>query len=285
MIISELLKKDRLEYINMIRESEEGLKSLEIAEEILKRRKIKEEGKLPGENVLVNKRLRGLTRLGILVSRKGRYNLTALGHLVIDSWDSMSEKIDIADKFGDFFEDHVFESVPKEFSSLIFKLRNTKVTENASQWDRILREEMKKTRRKLYNLTTYLHDFPDEILQKKIRGEIDIAITYQFRKYPQLNYSDEKNLFDRLIAAGVELRHITLKNRHPIGIRIVDEKWATFLLPKVNQKELDRDHAFIGNDPEFISWCRDLMYHIWHFEAEPLNSDEVTEKRESDHHL
>ena len=141
----------------------------------------------------------------------------------------------------------------------LFKLRNTKVTENASQWDRILREEMKKTRRKLYNLTTYLHDFPDEILQKKIRGEIDIAITYQFRKYPQLNYSDEKNLFDRLIAAGVELRHITLKNRHPIGIRIVDEKWATFLLPKVNQKELDRDHAFISTGRLSLAYTKFLQ--------------------------
>jgi predicted transcriptional regulator len=280
-IMSELLRKDRLEYVDMIKESKEGLRSLEIAEEILRKRKIKEKKRLSKENVLVNRRLRELTKLGILISRKGMYRLTALGHLVIDSWDNMSDKIDTIEGFGDFFENHSFESVPKEFSTQVFDLKNTGLTENASQWEKILRKQIRKTRRKLYSMTTYLHGFPDEILRRRENKEIDIVITYQFKKYPQLNFSDEKPLFDRLVEAGAQFHYIDLGSGSPIGIRIVDDWWATFLLPKTNENRLDRDHAFVGEDPNFVSWCRDLMYHMWHFRAKPLIVNEIIEKRKS----
>jgi predicted transcriptional regulator len=285
IIVSELLKKDRLEYIGMIKKSREGLRSLEIAKEILKEKKIEEKRRLSKENVLVNRRLRRLTKLGMLVSRKGMYKLTALGHLVIDSWDGLSDKIDTIEGFGDFFENHVFESVPREFTSQVFDLRSTELTENASQWEKILGEQIRKTKRKLYSMTTYLHDFPDEILVRKKMKEIDIIVTYQFRKYPRLNYSDEKPLFDKLVEAGAEFRYIDLEGRSPIGIRIVDDQWATFLLPKANENRLDRDHAFVGDDPNFVSWCRDLMYHVWHFKAKTLNTDEVIERRKSNRYV
>lgn len=208
------------------------------------------------------------------------YKLTALGYLVIDSWDDISDKIDTIEGFGDFFEDHVFESVPREFSSQVFALRNTHLTENASQWEKILREQIRKTSRKVYSMTTYLHGFPDEILRRREKKEIDIVITYQFKKYPQLNYSDEKPLFDRLVEVGAQFHYIDLGSTSPIGIRIVDDRWATFLLPKTNENRLDRDHAFVGDDPNFVSWCRDIMYHMWHFKAKSLNTREITEKRE-----
>jgi predicted transcriptional regulator len=204
---------------------------------------------------------------------------------MIDSWDGLSDKIDTIEGFGDFFENHVFESVPREFTSQVFDLRSTELTENASQWEKILGEQIRKTKRKLYSMTTYLHDFPDEILVRKKMKEIDIVVTYQFRKYPRLNYSDEKPLFDKLVEAGAEFRYIDLEGRSPIGIRIVDDQWATFLLPKANENRLDRDHAFVGDDPNFVSWCRDLMYHVWHFKAKTLNTDEVIERRKSNRYV
>lgn len=277
--MTELLNKDRLGYIEMIMNSKDGVGSREIAEKILESRGITEEGEIVNENVVVNKRLRSLVKLGVLVSDKGKYKLTSRGSLFLDSWHEIVEKMDFMNKFGDFFDYHLVDDIPKEFFRQMYKLKNAQLTENAHQWLDVLGEQMENMETKLYNMTQYLHNFPDKVIKKNKSGEIDIVIIYQFENYPQLNQFDEKPLFDKLVEARVEFRYIKLENRYPIGIRVIDDKWANFLLPRTSDGDLDRDHVFHGSDMDFVSWCRDLMYHIWSFEAKLLDTKDVMAKR------
>lgn len=278
-LIKELLNKDRIDYIKIIEDSKSGLGSREVAEEILRLRDIASKGMIQRENIVVNKRLRALVDLGILLSDEGKYSLSSLGYLLLDSWKSIIEKVDTMREFDDYFDNHLVNVIPKEFFRQIDKLKTARLTQIGLQWKEALEERMTSMERKLYNLTHCIHDYPDRVLEKKENGEIDIVIIYQFEMYPKLNYLDniqlnEKQLFNRLADAGAEFRYITLENSRPMGIRIVDEKWASFLLPKMSG-QLDRDRVFTGDNLEFVSWCRDLMYHLWSFKAKPLNVEEV----------
>jgi len=279
-LVKELLLKDRIEYIEIIKDSEDGIGSREVTERILRPRGITSQKEIKKENIKVNKRLRAFVDLGILISDEGEYNLSSLGYLLLDSWKSIGERVDTMDRFSDYFNNHLVNVIPKEFFRQIHKLRTSELTGIGIQWKETLEEQMMNMERKLYNLTHCIHDYPEIVLEKAKNGEIEIVIVYQFEEYPELNYSDseqlrEEELFNRLVDAGAEFRYLTLENRRPMGIRIVDEKWASFLLPKMLDGQLDRDQVFIGTDIEFVSWCRDLMYHIWSFEAESLNVEEV----------
>lgn len=281
-LMGELLNKDRFNYMEIIMNSEGGAKSLEIAEEILRSRGITQEKEIRKENVKVNKRLRKLVELGILFSHeKGEYSISGLGQLMMVSWEELEKNAEVMSKFRGFFENHYVDDLPREFFRQIYKLKGAYLTEIPVQWVQEVIRHTNKIQRKFYNMTEYLHDIPEEIIDRRENGktgEIEIVIIYQFYDYPRLNYSIEIELFEKLKNAGVEFRYITLEKRHPIGIRIVDEKWATFGLARRSDGMLDRERAFIGTDRDFISWCRDLMYHTWHFEAKPLSVDEVIAK-------
>jgi predicted transcriptional regulator len=286
-VVSELLNKDRLRYLDIIRERD-GAKSLEIAEEILRSRNITDSKAITTENIKVNKRLRKLEKLAVLTSKKGKYNISSLGRLLIVTKEELEKNAETMDKFRDFFEEHFVDDLPKEFFRQIYKLRKAHFTEIPVQWVQEVMRHTEGVERKFYNMTEYLHDIPEMIIERKIREkesrkkeEIEIVIIYQFRKYPQLNYSIEEDLFKKLRKAGAEFRYIELgSDRRPIGIRIVDEKWATFGLARRLDGELDREKAFIGSDPEFIAWCRDLMYHMWSFKARKLDVEKVVPKKE-----
>lgn len=280
VLMSELLNMDRLDYLRII-ENSKGAKSIDVAKDILKSKGVTQHGEIAKENIKVNKRLRKLVDLRILDStKKGEYEITSLGFLLMDSWQELNEKAETLEKFRDFFDTHYIEDIPQEFIRQIYRLHGAKLTVNPVQWVKEVMEYMKKIERKFYNCTEYLHDIPEDIIQKKIAGDIEeISILYQFEKYPELNYLDEKELFDKLVNANVEFRYLTLENRHPIGIRVVDEKWATFGLTRTLDGKLDRDQTLIGTDAAFVMWCRDLMYHIWHFEAKKLNVEEVIAKK------
>lgn len=280
-LMSELLNKDRLDYLEIIEKSE-GAKSIDVAKEILKSRGLIQVREIKKENIKVNKRLRKLVDLGILVSDYGGvYNMGSLGYLLLDSWRELNEKAGTIEKFRNFFETHYIDDLPREFFRQIYKLRKAELTEIPIQWVQEVMRYMNQIERKFYNMTEYLHDIPEDVIEKKESGKIsEIVIIYQFYKYPELNYSIEKELFDKLVDAGVEFRYTILETRRPISIRIIDEKWATFGLPRRLDGKLDRENAFIGTDPDFITWCRDLHYHIWHFEAKPLNVEKITAKKD-----
>jgi predicted transcriptional regulator len=280
ILMRELLNKDRIKYIEIIKNSEDGAGSLDVAREILRSRGITEEEEAKKENIIINKRLRKLFFLGVLVSDEATYTLSGLGYLLLDSWKEFAEKVDTMDRFGQFFDTHYVNDLPQEFFRQIYKLRKTRLTANPVEWMQELEKHTEKTISKLYILTEMLHSIPDEIIAKKKTGETkEIVVIYQFYNYPELNYSIEEEFFNKLDNAGVEFRQIVMeRNHHPIGLRIVDDTWATFGLTRIADGVLDREKMFIGTDPDFISWCRDLMYHIWHFRAKPLDTNEVVAK-------
>lgn len=283
-LMAELLNKDRLDYIGIINDSEGGIKSIDVTKKILELRGEKNPEKVRKENIKVNKRLRKLVSYGVLISEDGLYSISSLGYLLMDSWKELAENKKIMDKYREFFDTHFVNDLPREFFCRIHKLKNAEMTQNSIQWNNEVRKYMKRIERKFYNLTEYIHDFPEEIIRKRETGEIEeIVVIYEFMKYPMLNYDDEKKeLLERLDEAGAELRYIELENRHPIGIRTVDEKWTTFGLTRTLDGQLDRDKTFIGTDLDFISWCRELMYHMWHFEAQRLDVDKIKGKVEDE---
>jgi predicted transcriptional regulator len=279
-LMTELMNKDRLDYIRIIMDSEGGARSLEIAEEILRDRGITERREITRENIKINKRLRKLVGLGILNSSGGKYMVSSLGQLLMASWEEVEKNAETISKFYDFFDNHYVTDLPKEFFRQIYKINRASLTEIPIQWVQEVIRHSKRIERKFYNLTEYLHDIPEEMIEKKRKGEIDeIVIIYEFFNYPKLNYSLEEELFFELVSAGVDFRYIDLVDRHPLSIRIIDEKWATFGLPRIRDGMLDRERAFIGTDKEFIEWCRDLMHHMWYFEAKLLNVEEVVVKK------
>jgi len=280
-LMSELMNMDRLKYIRIIMQSRDGARSIDIAEEISKSKGITDPEEIKKENIKVNKRLRNLVDLSVLVSKEGEYTISSLGRLLMTSWEELEKNAEAIEEFKEFFDNHYVDDLPQEFFLQMYKLRKAELTENSVQWEVGVREYMKTMKRKFYNMTEYLHDMPEEIIRKKEDGEIEeMSIIYQFRNYPELNYRDEWDLFDRLTKAGVEFRFMTLKEKHPIGIRIVDEEWATFGLARISDGKLDRGQAFVGTDKDFITWCRDLMYHMWHFRATSLIVEEVRAKNE-----
>jgi predicted transcriptional regulator len=282
ILMTELLNKDRFDYLRAIEKTKDGATSLEITRDTLRSKGIPSTDEIQKENVKINKRLRNLVGLGILVLKgRGRYDLSSLGQVLIDTWRETQDRIETLEKFEEFFEDHYVSDIPHEFLRQIYRLSGAELTVNPVQWMKEVMMYMKRIERKFYNMTEYLHDIPEDILRKKVNDEIeDISILYQFKKYPQLNYSDESELFEKLVKAKAKFHYLTLENRHPVGIRIVDEKWATFGLARRSGGVLDRDMTLIGTDINFISWCRDLMYHMWHFEAKPLRTDEVIAKEQ-----
>ena len=284
--VSELLNKDRFEYLDIIKK-EDGAKSLDIAKEILRSRGITDHEEITKENIKVNKRLRRLVELGVLVSARGIYDISSLGRLLMISKEDLKRNVETLEKFHDFFENHFVDDLPREFFRQIYKLNGAELTELPVQWVQEVIRHTEELERKFYNMTEYLHDIPEKIIERKIQEresgkekEIEIVIIYQFSNYPQLNFSLEEELFGRLVKAGAEFRYIKLEDeKRPIGIRIVDEKWATFGLTRRSDGILEREKAFIGTDKVFISWCRDLIYHMWHFEAKPLKTEEVIAKK------
>jgi predicted transcriptional regulator len=281
--IRELLCLDRMTYIDTIMNSEMGLSSREISEKMLIKKRKTGKGALTKENSKVNKRLRRLVDLEILSEiQDDKYVVTSFGYMLMDSWKEITEKEKTFKKFRNYFETHYVNDLPNEFFRQIYKLERAEITHNSVHWINEMKEKMERIERKLYSLTNYLHNIPDEVLARKKKGEIkEVVIIYQFEQYPYLNSSQETSLFRKLVEAGVEFRYMSLEKGHPMGIRVIDEKWATFGLTRISDNCLEMEKTFYGTDLDFVIWCRDLMYHIWHFRATPLSTDDVMERKQT----
>lgn len=270
-IIKELMKQDRLYYLEILRKSGRPLTSYEVTKEILvKYRGVSErliDSKLlRKKNPSVNTRLKTMQDMGILKNINGRYSIDIAGLLFLHAREKLSESRKILGEHKMLFETHNFQDLPVEFRWQIYKLRQTEMIRHAYDYLDKMQENLKKVRRKIYLLTEYLHDIPDEIIQRIQEEEIDIAILYQCYDPPRFEREDEKELFKRMTEnphEGIEFRFLPLRERFPIYIGRIDSNWALFALSALANGTIDRDQAFCGDDIEFVTWCRDLLYHLW----------------------
>ncbi|MGC1121048.1 MAG: hypothetical protein WBA22_08130 [Candidatus Methanofastidiosia archaeon] len=271
-LIREILKMDRLQYLSIIQQKD-PMTSLKITNEILalkegikpEKVKVKDTKK---HNPNINKRLLDLTNLGILEDHEGEYSLSPVGTLLIDGLRRLESNIDIIRKHEWFFKAHDYSVIPSHQLHEIHKIQFAKQCEDEFEYRKELVESTQRTEHQICIVSERLHDIPSWIIEEMKNGAITLKYVYQFKKPLELNFNDseERELWQDLTqepSPGIEFRYSTLENRNPIGIRIIDRKWAGFNLFEFAENKLNRRRSFYGTDGEFIVWVEDLFSHIW----------------------
>lgn len=260
-----------MRYLETLKESNKPLTSYEVTKRILEKyegieRKSITKEFLRKKSPPVNSRLRTLQEMSILKNEGGKYSLDMIGVLFLYAREKFSKNREILEEYIKYFETHNFQDIPVEFRWQIYKLKQTEMIKNVFDYLEEVQENTRRVKRKIYLLTEYLHKLPDESIQMIQKEEIDIAILYQCYNPPKIEREEEKELFKKLIEnphRGIEFRFLSLRQRYPIYICRIDEKWALFALSSISTGMVDRNQAFCGSDIEFVTWCRNLLYHLW----------------------
>lgn len=284
-LVDEILKMDRLLYLEFIREKG-PLTSLQMTREVIALKKdinSEEVGddEISKKNPNINKRLRDLAEKGILDDQEGSYTLTPLGVLISDGLSQLVSGIDIIREYGWFFNTHDYTVIPTQNFREIYKLQFAKQSDDYFKYLKELEGNTAKAEEKICIMTDRLHDIPGWIIEELKRPNLKLKLVYQFWEPFKINSNDEEeqNLWRELtqdISPTIEIRYLALKNRNPIGIRIIDQKWAIFNLYELAEKKLNRPRSFYGEDVQFIAWIEDIFLTIWN-ESKPLDVSRLSE--------
>ena len=271
-LIDEILKMDRLLYLNIIREKG-SLTSLNMTREILALKKnVKPEevkdNEISRKNPNINRRLRDLAEMEILGDQGGSYSLTSLGILISDGLSQLASGIDVIRKHARFFNTHDYTVIPPQNFREIYTLQFAKQSNDYFEYLRELDKNTTKIGEKIRIITDRLHDIPGWIIKEFILGSLKLELIYQFWEPFKVNSNDEEeqNIWRELtqvISPNIEIRYLILKNRNPIGIRIIDQEWAVFNLYEQAEEKLNRPRSFYGQDERFITWIEDIFLNIW----------------------
>ncbi len=278
-LVNEILNKDRLLYLEIIRDKK-SLTSLQMTREILalegnvKPEQI-EDKKVVGNNPNINARLKGLADYGVLNDHNGEYSLSSIGLLLIDELPRLILNLETLEKYKNFFDVHDYTVIPPQQFRDIYKLQHGKQCKDAIDYSNILLDNTGKAENKLRIVTDRLHTIPNWIMQEIKQENIAFELIYQFKELfkPNFNDTDEMNLWRDLIEIdlpGVKLRYLTFGDRNPIGIHIIDEKWAMFNLFEIAETILDRPKSFYGTDEQFVHWVAAMFSSMWD-ESKPLD--------------
>lgn len=271
-IINEILNMDRLTYLEIIQEKE-SLSSLEMTREVLAlKSKVKpdqvEDKKILRYNPNINKRLKDLHDLGILNDRNGQYSLTSIGFLLIEELPILKLNIGILRKHDWFFSNHDYTVIPTRLFREIHTLQFVEQCKDAIEYNTIVIENTVKTNLEIRIVTDRIHDIPGWIIEELRKGSLSLKLVYYFRKPFQLNSNDEKEL--RLWAdlteqslPKAEFRYLTFEDKNPIGIRIIDKKWALLNLYEIAEDRLNRSISFYGTHKQYISWVENIFLCFW----------------------
>ena len=285
-IIREILKMDRLLYLNII-QNKESLTSLQMTREILALKsnlepeKIKEEAMLKN-NPNINKRLKDLTDLEILNVHEGKYTLTSIGSMVIDDLERLNSKIEILKKYKWFFSTHDYTAIPTQYFREIHNLRFAKQCEDAIEYHNQIESNTARITERILIVTERLHDIPSWIVDEFNRSNMTLKLVYYFKNPFELNYLDEQEqtLWKDLTqgtSSTVNLRYMTLRGGGPLGIRIVDRRWALFNLLEIEENKPNRPKSFYGTDERFVDWVENIFSYIWDT-SKPLDPDKISIK-------
>lgn len=267
-MLREIVQKDRWLYLKIIQEKK-SITSTDMTREIsaLKGKRKPDVGNL-------TRQLRKLTELGLLNDTKGEYSLTPISSIIINELPKVELGTEILRKYKTFFDTHDHSAIPSQQFLEIHKLRHAKQCEDIIGYFNILGISTPKANNWMYISTDYLHYLPREFREKMKQRKLTLKLIYQFRKPFRLNFGDdeEKEIWKDLThmdSPTVELRYLMLRDRNPIGIRIIDEKWALFSILEMVENTLDRSNSFYGEHEQFVSWVKDIFSSIWEI-SEPL---------------
>lgn len=280
-LIHEMVQMDRWNYIDIIQEKK-GVTSAEMTREILaKRKKCKpkdvKKTEIKRNNPSINARLGNMTDLGLLNNYKGKYVLTSMGIFISKSFTRLDSKIGILRKYKTFFDTHDYGVIPSQLFLEIHRLHHAKQCDTDIEYYKEMAERTRRAEYRICTATDHLHDIPEEFRKKMKQGELVLRLIYQFRKPFELNFGDdeEREIWEDLThmdSSTVELRYLTLEDRSPIGIRIIDDGWALFNLSSASDNMLNRSKSFYGTDKRFVSWVEDIYSSLWEM-SEPLAND------------
>lgn len=278
-VINEILNKDRLLYLKIIQEKKSST-SLQMTGEILAlRSNIKPEqvGKknVDKHNPNINARLKTMAELGVLNEHDGEYSLSSIGLLLIEELPRLISNMGILKKYKQFFDTHDYTVIPPQQFREIYKLQFATQCKDAVDYGNILLDNTGRTEHRIRIATERLHTIPSWVMQEVKQGNVTFELIYQFRDPFILNVNDEdeQNLWEDLTEMdlpNVRLRYLTFEKRNPIGIRIIDEKWALFNLFEIAENRPNRPASFYGTHEQFVGWIEDIFTSIWN-ESELLD--------------
>lgn len=283
-LIDEILKMDRLLYLNIIKDKQ-SLTSLQMTREIMALRDGLDPGEIENDEVTknnpnINKRLKDLAELEIVNDKGGRYSLSPIGSLIIDELTGLKSNIDILREYRWLFSTHDYTVIPYQQFREIHKLRFAKECKDSIEYISIIEDNTLKTEKGICIATERLHALSSWIIQELEQGNLTLKLIYQFTEPFNINsdMQDEQKLWEDLTKEAipaVEFRYLVLKDRNPVGIRIIDEKWAIFNLFEIAENKLNRPRSFYGDHPQFVNWASSIFLSLWK-EAKPLDVSKVT---------
>ena len=284
-LISEILKMDRLLYLRIIQEKE-SLTSLQMTREVLALKsnltpdQIKDK-KINKNNPNINKRLKELSDLGILNDYEGRYSLSSIGSLVVDDLTRLRSNIKVLTKHKDFFDTHNYSAIPPEQFREIYNLQFANQCVDAIDYNKEIEKNTSLVGHEIRIVTERLHDIPGWVVEELKKGTLTLRLVYQFEELFKINSTNReelelwKNLTEEAFPS-VKLRYMTPEDKAPIGIRIVDKKWALFHLSILKDKKPDRSTSFYGEDKRFVNWVEDIFSNMWN-ESKTLDAANIFE--------
>jgi predicted transcriptional regulator len=284
-LVDEILKMDRLLYLSIIKKKK-SLTSLKMTREVLALKKgisPKEvtTGEVNKNNPNINRRLKDLADREILIDEGGKYSLSLMGFLIIDELTKLSLNIEVFKKYKWFFSTHDYSVIPRQKLREINRLRLATECKDAIEYVRTIENNTLEARSGICIATEHLHDIPNWIIQELEEGTLFLKLIYQFKAPFKINYADEderklwRSLAEKTIPHA-ELRYLTLQYRNPIGIRIIDGKWAIFNLFEIAEEKLNRPRSFYGKHEQFVSWVEGIFASLW-ARSKPFDIQKVIE--------
>ena len=284
-LIDETLKMDRLLYLDIIKERQ-SLTSLQMTREILALRKGRDPEEIKDEEIAkanpnINKRLKDLADMDILNDEEGKYSLSPIGSLIIDELATLKSDIEVLREYRWFFSTHDYTVIPHKQFREIHKLRFAKECKDAIEYVGIIEDNTLKTAKGIRIATERLHAIPGWIMQELERGNLTLNLIYQFAEPFKVNSDtqDERKLWRDLIEKDlpkVEIRYLTLRDRNPLGIRIIDEKWAILNLFERAEHKLNRPRSFYGEHQQFVGWASEIFLTLWNT-SKPIDINRLAE--------
>ena len=282
-VVDEILKMDRLLYLSII-EKKKSLTSLEMTREVLALKKGISPKDVSGKEIArnnpnINKRLKDLADREILIDKGGKYSLSLMGFLIIDELTILSLNIEVFRKYRWFFNTHDYTVIPRQELREIHRLQLAEECQDAIEYVRTIENNTVEVRSGICIATEHLHDIPNWIIQELEEGTLFLKLIYQFREPFKINYDDERWLWRSLTEKTLpraEFRYLSLQYRNPIGVRIIDGKWAIFNLFGIDEEKLNRPRSFYGKHEQFVMWVESIFTNLW-MKSKPLDVQKVIE--------